>query len=144
MEWCGYAADDLVLFVNSQSGPQSESLDRVFSKFCLSINTSKTETMIINLHKEVQYPELIITLRGIPLKNVTEFRYLGCCIKYNEPNTGETEVNQRIQMSQSKFAEMSSLLPLLNVNSVITLCMLLECHLEEVLKACCLTMINTC
>ena len=75
LEWCGYA-DDLVLFVNSQSGLQSasESLDSLFSKFSLSINTTKTETMIINLHEEVQYPESIITLRGTPLKNVTE-----CC-----------------------------------------------------------------
>ena len=66
--------------------------------------------MIINFREEAEYPESIITLREIPLKNVTDFRYLGCCIKYNEPNTGETEVNQRIQMSQSKFAEMSNLL----------------------------------
>ena len=111
LEWCGYA-DDLVLFVNSQPGLQSaaEYLDNLFVKLGLSINTSKTETMIINFREEAEYPESIITLREIPLKNVTDFRYLGCCIKYNEPNTGETEVNQRIQMSQSKFAEMSNLL----------------------------------
>ena len=111
LEWCGYA-DDLVLFINSQPDLQSatETLESLFSKFGLSINTTKTETMIINFREEADYPESIITLRGIPLKNVTDFRYLGCCIKYNEPNTGETEVNQRIQMSQSKFSEMSNLL----------------------------------
>ena len=111
LEWCGYA-DDLVLFINSQPGLQNatEILDTLFSKFGLSINTTKTETMIINFHEEANYPESIITLRGIPLKNVTEFRYLGCCIKYDEPNNGETEVNQQIQMSQWKFFEMSNLL----------------------------------
>ena len=46
LEWCGYA-DDLVLFVNSREGLQraAEILDRLFSKFGLAINLSKTETI---------------------------------------------------------------------------------------------------
>ena len=50
------------------------------------------------------------------LKNVAEFRYLGSCIKYSEPNTGDAEINQRIQMSQLKFAEMSKLLQNFSIN----------------------------
>ena len=116
LEWCGYA-DDLVLFVNTQASLQRtiEILDNLFSKFGLSINATKTETMIINFAEEV-YPESIVTLRGTPLKNVKEFRYLGACIRFDEPNTGDIEINQRIQMSQSKFAEMSNLLQNFSIN----------------------------
>ena len=50
------------------------------------------------------------------LKNVVEFRYLGSVIKYDEPNTGDSEINQRIQLSQSKFAEMLNLLQNFSIN----------------------------
>ena len=115
LEWCGYA-DDLVLFVKSREGLQkaAETLDNLFSKFGLAINISKTETMIINCNTE--YPQSIVTLRGMILKNVVEFRYLGSVIKYDEANTGDSEINQRIQLSQSKFAEMSNLLQNFSIN----------------------------
>ena len=70
--------------------------------------------MIINCNTE--YPQSIVTLRGMILKNVVEFRYLGSVIKYDEPNTGDSEINQRIQLSQSKFAEMSNLLQNFSIN----------------------------
>ena len=81
------------------------------------INVSKTETMIINfVNSNADYPLFIVTLRGIPLKNVTNFQYLGACTKYDEPNTDDTEINQRIQMAQSKFAEMTNLLQNFSIN----------------------------
>ena len=39
-----------------------------------------------------------------------EFRYLGAGLHHEEPNTGEVELNHRIQLANSKFAEMSNLL----------------------------------
>ena len=113
LPWCGYA-DDLILFLLDQEGLQKATclLNEVFHSFGLKINVSKTETMILNHQQQSseEYPETIITLEGCPLKNVTEFKYLGANIHNEEPNTGEIELNQRIQLASCKFAEMSNLL----------------------------------
>ena len=48
LPWCGYA-DDLVLFLVSALSLQKavELLDQVFSRFGLTINVSKTESMVL-------------------------------------------------------------------------------------------------
>ena len=43
----------------------------------------------------------IIFLRGEQLKNVKEFKYLGTILNYLQPNTGEAELNQPIQLAIS-------------------------------------------
>ena len=50
------------------------------------------------------------------LKNVTEFKYLGAYLCHNEPNTGDTELNYRIQIANAKFFELSNLLQNFNVH----------------------------
>ena len=42
-------------------------------------------------------------------QNSTEFKYLGSYISQNEPNTGDIEINHRIQMAYAKFATMTNL-----------------------------------
>lgn len=108
LSWCGYA-DDIVLFLLSLEGinAATELLDSTFTTFGLTINVSKTETMTIN---QDQYFDSIISLRGKQLRNVKEFRYLGAALNYLQPTTGEAELNQRIQLANAKFAEMSNLL----------------------------------
>ena len=114
LPWCGYA-DDLILFLEDKPGLQHATslLNQVFRSFGLSINVSKTETMILN-HKFLQepgeYPDSIIHLMDTPLKNVKTFKYLGSYLHYDEPSTGETELNHRIQLANAKFAEMMNLL----------------------------------
>lgn len=117
LPWCGYA-DDLVLFLQSKNGIQAASnlLDRTFSKFGLSINRSKTETMVVNQSDPDSYDESIISLTGTALKNVKEFKYLGAYLNYLEPNTGDTEINHRIQMANVKFAEMTNVLQNFEIN----------------------------
>ena len=44
------------------------------------------------------------------------FKYLGCFIHQEEPNTGESEINHRIQLATAKFAEMSNLLQNFQIN----------------------------
>ena len=113
LPWCGYA-DDLILFLLDQVSLQKASciLDEVFRSFGLAINVSKTESMILNYQhlSTDEYPASIVTLRGSALNNVKEFRYLGACLHHEEPNTGEVELNNRIQLANSKFAEKSNLL----------------------------------
>ena len=112
--WSGYA-DDLVLYLLSREGLQKsiEFLDKVFSCFGLAINTTKTERMVLNVD---DIPTTIANLRGTDLRNVSIFRYLGAYINCLEPSTGDSEVNQRIQLACSKFAELSNLLQNFHIN----------------------------
>ena len=64
--------------------------------------------MIFNYEGEYEneiYPESIVTLQNQSIENVTTFRYLGDEIKFNEPSTGEAEVNLRISQAEAKFYE---------------------------------------
>ena len=102
LPWCGYA-DDLILFMIDLHSLQKATtiLDKVFSSFGLRINESKTETMILNhMYLEGEYPESIISFRNVYLKNSSQFTYLGSHVFLNEPNTGDIEINHRIQMAQ--------------------------------------------
>jgi hypothetical protein len=116
LPWSGYA-DDLVLFLLTQNGLQkaTELLDSVFKRFGLSINELKTETMIIN-NLNPEPVKTIVTLREAGLNNVDEFKYLGTYIVANQPDTGENEMNHRIQLAYMKFAEMSNLLQNFRIN----------------------------
>ena len=53
------------------------------------------------------YPATICFLPNICIENVTKFRYLGDMIVFNEPSTGDTEVELRIEMAENKFYELS-------------------------------------
>ena len=90
--WSGYA-DDLVLYLLSLEGLQKsiQLLDEIFTCFGLAINNSKTETMILNVD---EIPTTIANLRGVDLKNVSIFRYLGAYINCHEPSTGDSEINR--------------------------------------------------
>ena len=55
------------------------------------------------LNDESDYPETIASLQGKAIDNVTSFVYLGCILKYNEPSTGETEINLRIDAAENAF-----------------------------------------
>lgn len=108
MDWIGYA-DDLVLMFESCSDLQKalDLLDKTFTRFELEINISKTKTMILN-HDCLQtaYPASIVHLKGSDIGNVEVFIYLGCKIKYDEPLTGNAELELRIDLGESKFYEL--------------------------------------
>ena len=60
--------------------------------------------MILNQqYEQKEYPTTICSLRGLNVDNVTAYRYLGCEVKYNEPCTGETELNLRSDTAECKF-----------------------------------------
>ena len=66
LPWSGYA-DDLVLFLQSQAALQkaTELLDDVFASFGLSINKSKTETMVLNSNETPDTVSKTSTSSGI-------------------------------------------------------------------------------
>jgi hypothetical protein len=56
---------------------------------------------------EQEYPSTIVSLSGEALENVKVFRYLGCDIKFDEPSTGEAELNLRTDAATGKFYALS-------------------------------------
>ena len=60
--------------------------------------------MIFNQQYEGrEYPSTISSLRGNDLENVKSYRYLGCEVKYDDPSTGESELNLRSDAAECKF-----------------------------------------
>ena len=118
VDWIGYA-DDLELIFEDPEHLQKglDLLDETFSRYNLTINISKTKTMILNykyVNDKSPYPKSISRLHNTAVENVTTFRYLGNDIKYVEPSTRNAEVQLRIDMAEHKFYEISK--KLLNFN----------------------------
>ena len=79
-------------------------LNETFIRFGLKINCSETKSMIFNFDgPESHYPASICNLEGGIIDNVKTFIYLGASIYYNDPLTGDNEVNQRIGSAECKF-----------------------------------------
>ena len=75
--WLGYA-DDLVLFAYDAKTLQKmmDILDETFSAYGLSINQTKTETLVLNWqlgkNKNLdEYPKSVITMRSKPIHRRT-------------------------------------------------------------------------
>ena len=110
-DWLGYAVDIELFFENIHDLEKAfKILHSLFNKFGLHINIKKTKTMIFNLkyvEKEFDsnYPESIVSLENVPIENVKTFRYLGDGVKFDEPSTGDAEIDLRINIAQGKFYE---------------------------------------
>ena len=110
-DWVGYA-DNLNLAFQDNDNLQRglQALHETFSRYNLTINVSKTKTMILNYQHlntdSSTYPKSIAILNNIPIENVTNFRYLGDEIKYDAPSTGDAEINLRIDVSENKFYQL--------------------------------------
>ena len=108
IDWIGYA-DDLILAFNDRRSLQlaMDTLNTTFYRYGLTINVSKTKTMILNQqYLNSEYPTTISMLNDVRVENVQIFRYLGCQIKYDEPGTGDTETELRIDCAVCKFYEL--------------------------------------
>ena len=105
VDWIGYA-DDLLLFFEDEKSlcKGIKLLDEIFDRYRLSINVTKTKSMILNnQYRQTNYPKCISKLRGEELVNVTNYRYLGCEMKYDEPTTGDAELTLRYDAADSKL-----------------------------------------
>ena len=88
-----------------------EILNEVFSEYCLKLNADKTETLILNWKlgkpNEIDvYPQSIVNLNGIEIKNSKSFKYLGAFTQYNNSSTGDVEFEHRINSAICKFYEL--------------------------------------
>jgi len=117
IDWLGYADDLALFFMDEESLKQGlKLLDETFKRFHLAINVSKTKTMILNFNEGGDYPTTISSLAGANVDNVEVFRYLGCNICWNEFNTGDAEVNLRIDCAEIKFYELGKKFMNHNIN----------------------------
>ena len=108
IDWIGYADDLLIAFEDRKSLQNAlDILNQTFSRFSLTINVSKTKSMIIKYQVESQeYPTSISRLNGKDVENVRTFLYLGCNIKFDEAGVGDSEIEFRIECAERKFYEL--------------------------------------
>ena len=107
--WLGYA-DDLALMAETiELLQKAADVLHDLQRFGLVINIDKTKTMIFNF-KGKEYPDSIVTIGNVAIENVTHFIYLGAVISYSEPGTSYNELERRIGLAHSKFAELKKLL----------------------------------
>ena len=63
--------------------------------------------MYVNSHQHnASYPDTIWNLNEKPIENVDMFRYLGDDIQYDQPSTGDAEVDHRIEVAESKLNQL--------------------------------------
>ena len=84
-------------------------LSELLSTFGLVISIDKTKTMILNFKGDT-YSDHLIKINNINIENVKTFKYLVTNISYNEPGVADIELDNRIGMATSKFAQMKYLL----------------------------------
>ena len=106
IDWTGFADDLLIAFENGEEMQKSIMiLDEVFRRFELKINVKKTKSMCFNYPDIANYPSSIITLNNEIIENVNTFRYLGNEIQFDQPNTGQAEINLRIRHAEGQFSK---------------------------------------
>ena len=86
-------------------------LNNVFNEYSLKLNSDKTETLILNWklgksEKDEVYPETILKVNGVAIKNSTSFKYLGAYTEFNNSSTGDIELGNRITSGTCKFSEL--------------------------------------
>ena len=108
IDWVGYADDILLVFESNEDLQHALNImSTVFDRYHLQLNVTKTKKMLLTQqYLNTVYPESIATVNHGTIENVTTFKYLGCQIKYNEPSTGNTELELRIDTAENKFYEL--------------------------------------
>ena len=108
IDWLGYADDLVLLFEDAKNLRLGlETIYSTFKNYELCLNVPKTKTMILNYpDTENDYPNTIAHLNKTPIENVKSFKYLGCILTYDEPSTGNPELDMRIDAAHCKFYEL--------------------------------------
>ena len=102
-------ADDIVLFCEDITELQCilNIYDKTFSRFGLTIAIDKTKTITFNVNEEIMCSESLISLRGTPIDNVRQFKYLGYLLSNDE---SKSFLNQQISSAYSKWSEIKHIL----------------------------------
>ena len=113
-------ADDLALLCWSCEELQTciNLIFQVFGEFGLTINLTKTNTLIFNWNNthDGEYPTSIASINENPIDNVESFQYLGVWVTGNSICIGNDELNHRINSAHNAFAEHRKLLTNMNIH----------------------------
>lgn len=110
--WVAFADDINLNFTSEEDLIKGlDLLTEIFDEFDLHMSEKKTETMILNAEcSDEDYPTTLHTIHDIELKNVKVFKYLGSKIQYDQPGTGDTEIDSRINLAKGKFETLKYIL----------------------------------
>ena len=105
-------ADDIVLFCEDINELQSilKIYDETFSRFGLTIAIDKTKTISFNVTEEVMASKSLITLKGEPIENVRQFKYLGHMLSNESSSNSPAFIHHQIASAYSKWNELKSIL----------------------------------
>ena len=122
--YAGYCDDVFAMFSSlSDLEKASKIMETVCVRFGLQICTKKTKTMILNWKEpetvttrsskkskkkkpKSKYPKTILKINGVPIDNVSTFKYLGIKLDKSDYKTGKSEINYRISCANYKFKQM--------------------------------------
>ena len=104
-------ADDIVLLCNNldELSQIVNIYDATFTRFGLKIPTGKTETMAFNVDEDTKAQSSLISIGGVPLKNVRSFKYLGHMLT-NTDQTPSDYLAFRISSAFQKWTELKHVL----------------------------------
>ena len=104
-------ADDIVLLCNNldELSQIVNIYDATFTRFGLKISTGKTETMAFNVDEDTKAQSSLISIGGVPLKNVRSFKYLGHMLT-NTDQTPSDYLTFRISSAFQKWTELKHVL----------------------------------
>ena len=125
--YAGYCDDVFAMFSSLEDLKRaSVIMENVCKRFGLTICTKKTKTMILNWQEPITtptttsqkrkrtkkskpkstYPKTLLKINGVPIDNVSTFKYLGIKLDKSDYKTGKTEINYRISCARYKFKNM--------------------------------------
>ena len=108
-------ADDTVLIADSEQKLQSllTTASVKSEEKGLQLNAKKTECMVVS--KKPNAPTCNISCKGVEIKQVKTFKYLGYTI--TQDARSDSEVKKRIAMAKDTFCKMKSIFTNRNINS---------------------------
>ena len=110
-------ADDIVLLCSDvdELSKIVSIYNEIFIRFGLTISTGKTETMAFNVPEDIKSKPSLISIAGVPLKNVRTFKYLGHLIT-NTDEDPSSYLTFRISSAFQKWNELKLVLTDKRVN----------------------------
>ena len=104
-------ADDIALMCGDveELGEILKIFDATFTRFGLKISTDKTETMAFNVPEDIKSQPSLISLGGVALKNVRNFKYLGHMVTNNDEDPSKY-LSHRISSAFQKWNELKHVL----------------------------------
>ncbi|KAG1656182.1 Transmembrane and TPR repeat-containing protein 4 [Nymphon striatum] len=125
-------ADDTTLLAKDEN-TLNDTLQKIKNeslKYGLSMNNTKTKTMVISKKKKEEKPKINITIDGNKIEQVRQYTYLGQLL--DEDADHEKEIKRRIEISRRAFNNMKGIFVSRKINIKLKL-RLVKCYIWSIL-----------